>query len=81
MPDVEGIPFDAPLYHGSKDRGSTFLRCRAINLKFSVGNEVSHLLPKGLVPSANPAISHCWRRELSLKHSGVMLGVLFRNSS
>ncbi|MEY9460274.1 hypothetical protein ABH973_000687 [Bradyrhizobium ottawaense] len=37
MPDVEGIAFDAPLYHGSKDRGSTFLRCRAINLIFSVG--------------------------------------------
>ncbi|MDD1523401.1 MULTISPECIES: acetoacetate decarboxylase family protein [Bradyrhizobium] len=57
MPDVKGIPFDAPLYHGSKDLGSTFLRCRALNHIFSVGNEVRHLLPKGLVPSANPAIA------------------------
>ncbi|MDA9473352.1 hypothetical protein XI03_02190, partial [Bradyrhizobium sp. CCBAU 65884] len=48
MPDVKGIPLDAPLYRGSKDRGSAFLGCQAINLVFSVGHEVSYLLPKGL---------------------------------
>ncbi|WP_439371771.1 acetoacetate decarboxylase family protein [Bradyrhizobium sp. DASA03120] len=57
MPDVKGIPFDAPLYRGSKGRGSAFLGCQAINLVFSVGHEVSSLLPKGLVPVANPSIA------------------------
>ncbi|MGX1168777.1 hypothetical protein AB7M16_005043 [Bradyrhizobium sp. USDA 372] len=50
MPDVKGISLDAHLYLGSKDRGSAFLGYRAINLVFSVGHEVSSLLPKGLVP-------------------------------
>ncbi|KRR28389.1 hypothetical protein ACH79_40120 [Bradyrhizobium sp. CCBAU 051011] len=57
MSDVKGIPFDAPLYHGGKDRGSSFLGCQAISLMFRVGHEVNRLLPNGLVPAANPAIA------------------------
>ncbi|MEY9593159.1 acetoacetate decarboxylase [Bradyrhizobium yuanmingense] len=57
MPDVKGIPLDAPLYHGGKNRGSAFLGCQAINLMFSVGHEANCLLPKELAPAANPAIA------------------------
>ncbi|WP_202633238.1 hypothetical protein [Bradyrhizobium sp. LCT2] len=49
MPDVKGIPLDAPLYHGGKNRGGAFLGCQAINLMFSVGHEANCLLPKELV--------------------------------
>ncbi|MCD9898634.1 hypothetical protein LUG63_47855 [Bradyrhizobium japonicum] len=48
MPDVKGIPLDAPLYHGGKNRGGAFLGCQAINLMFSVGHEANCLLPKEL---------------------------------
>ncbi|MCA1458926.1 acetoacetate decarboxylase family protein [Bradyrhizobium sp. BRP22] len=55
MPEVEGIPFDAPLYHGGEGQGSAFLNCRSLNVMFSIASDLNRLLPKELLPAANPA--------------------------
>ena len=53
MSEVKGIPFDAPLYQRDTEHGSSFLNCQSVNAVFTIGSDVSHLLPKGLVPAAD----------------------------
>ncbi|OAF02802.1 hypothetical protein AYJ54_25715 [Bradyrhizobium centrolobii] len=56
MPEVRGIPFDAPLYHGDREHGSAFLNCQAVQAVFTIASDVERLLPKQLTPAADPAV-------------------------
>jgi acetoacetate decarboxylase len=56
MLEIKGIPFDAPLYQPDKEHGSAFLNCQTVHTVFTIASDVKRLLPKELVPAANPAI-------------------------
>jgi len=55
MSESMGIPFDAPLYRRD-EYGSAFLNCQAVQAVFTIAGDVKRLLPKELVPAANPPI-------------------------
>lgn len=56
MTEIRGIPFDAPLYHGDEEHDSAFLNCQAVQAIFTIASDVGRLLPKQLIPAANPPI-------------------------
>jgi acetoacetate decarboxylase len=57
MSEIRGIPFDAPLYEGDKEHhGGSFLNCQVAQVVFTIAGDITHLLPKELVPASNPAI-------------------------
>ena len=54
MSEIKGIPFDAPLYQRDQEHGSAFLNCQAVYAAFTITGDIKRLLPKGLVPAADP---------------------------
>ncbi len=48
MVKLRGTPLDAPLYQIDTDRGVEYWNCRAVMAAFSIGEDVSDLVPSGL---------------------------------
>ena len=56
MPESKGIPFDAPLYRLDDERGSVLIDGQSVTAVFTIASDIKRLLPKGLVPAADPPI-------------------------
>jgi hypothetical protein len=82
--ESKGIPFDAPLYRRD-ERGSAFINCQAVQAVFTIAGDIKGLLPKELVPAADPLVGVVAIAHYGLSNFGSYLeqysGIQVRDAS
>lgn len=66
----KGIPFDSPLYEVDEERGIEYRNCEAVTAFFTIKNDITSILPKGLKSFSIPPQGGIWIAHYSFSTLG-----------